>query len=182
MGRLTENVVLNLKNRSHAVTAEVVFPDGAPGGANGTIIAQGGAFGGWSLYTRDGRLKYCYNLLGINRYYVDSDSVLPAGKHEVRMEFTYDGGGLGRGGSVTLYLDGSKIGEGRIGPTQPLIYSMDETTDVGCETGTTVAEDYEARASKFNGRINWIQLDKGLNDCDHLITPEQRLKVAMTRQ
>ena len=182
MGRLTENVVLNLKNRSHAVTAEVVFPDGAPGGANGTIIAQGGAFGGWSLYTRDGRLKYCYNLLGINRYYVESDSVLPAGKHEVRMEFTYDGGGLGRGGSVTLYLDGSQIGEGRIGPTQPLIYSMDETTDVGCETGTTVAEDYEARASKFNGRINWIQLDKGLNDCDHLITPEQRLKVAMTRQ
>ena len=187
MGRLTENVVLNLKNRSHAVTAEVVFAggapeDGAPGGANGTIIAQGGAFGGWSLYTRDGRLKYCYNLLGINRYYVESDSVLPAGKHEVRMEFTYDGGGLGRGGSVTLYLDGSQIGEGRIGPTQPLIYSMDETTDVGCETGTTVAEDYEARASKFNGRINWIQLDKGLNDCDHLITPEQRLKVAMTRQ
>jgi len=182
MGRLTENVVLNLKNRSHAVTAEVVFPDGAPGGANGTIIAQGGAFGGWSLYTRDGRLKYCYNLLGINRYYVESDSVLPAGKHEVRMEFTYDGGGLGRGGSVALYLDGSQIGEGRIGPTQPLIYSMDETTDVGCETGTTVAEDYDARASKFNGRINWIQLDKGLNDCDHLITPEQRLKVAMTRQ
>ena len=187
MGRLTENVVLNLKNRSHTVTAEVVFAggapeDGAPGGANGTIIAQGGAFGGWSLYTRDGRLKYCYNLLGINRYYVESDSVLPAGKHEVRMEFTYDGGGLGRGGSVTLYLDGSQIGEGRIGPTQPLIYSMDETTDVGCETGTTVAEDYEARASKFNGRINWIQLDKGLNDCDHLITPEQRLKVAMTRQ
>ena len=183
MGRLTENVVLNLKNKSHAVTAEVVFArDGAAGGANGTIIAQGGAFGGWSLYTRDGRLKYCYNLLGINRYYVESDSVLPAGKHEVRMEFTYDGGGLGRGGSVTLYLDGSQIGEGRIGPTQPLIYSMDETTDVGCETGTTVAEDYDARASKFNGRINWIQLDKGLNDCDHLITPEQRLKVAMTRQ
>ena len=187
MGRLTENVVLNLKNRSHAVTAEVVFAGGAPkdgaaGGANGTIIAQGGAFGGWSLYTRDGRLKYCYNLLGINRYYVESDSVLPAGKHEVRMEFTYDGGGLGRGGSVTLYLDGSQIGAGRIGPTQPLIYSMDETTDVGCETGTTVAEDYDARASKFNGRINWIQLDKGLNDCDHLITPEQRLKVAMTRQ
>jgi arylsulfatase len=187
MGRLTENVVLNLKNRSHAVTAEVVFAggapeDGAPGGANGTIIAQGGAFGGWSLYTRDGRLKYCYNLLGINRYYVESDTVLPAGKHEVRMEFTYDGGGLGRGGSVTLYLDGSQIGEGRIGPTQPLIYSMDETTDVGCETGTTVAEDYEARASKFNGRINWIQLDKGLNDCDHLITPEERLKVAMARQ
>ena len=73
MGRLTENVVLNLKNKSHAVTAEVVFAcreDGAPGGANGMIIAQGGAFGGWSLYTRDGRLKYCYNLLGINRYYV----------------------------------------------------------------------------------------------------------------
>ena len=98
------------------------------------------------------------------------------------MEFAYDGGGLAKGGSVTLYLDGSKIGEGRIGPTQPMIYSMDETMDVGCETGTTVAEDYEARTSKFNGRINWIQLDQGLNDYDHLISPEERLNVAMTRQ
>ena len=85
--------------------------------------------------------------------------MLPAGKHEVRMEFTYDGGGLGRGGNVTLYLDGSRAA-GRIGPTQPVNHSMDETTDVGCETGTTVAEDYDARASKFNGRINWIQLTR----------------------
>ncbi len=184
MGRLTENTVINLKNRSHAVTAEVELPADAANrvAANGTIIAQGGAFGGWSLYTVAGRLKYCYNLLGINRYCVASDSLLPSGTHEVRMEFTYDGGGLGKGGSVTLYLDGSPIGAGRIGPTQPLVYSMDETTDVGCETGTTVAEDYDARASKFNGRINWVQLDKGLNDCDHLITPEERLKVAMARQ
>jgi arylsulfatase A-like enzyme len=184
MGRLNENTVLNLKNKSHAVTAEVLLPDGGASGpgANGTIIAQGGAFGGWSLYTRDGRLKYCYNLLGINRYYVESDSVLPAGKHEVRMEFAYDGGGLGKGGTVTLYLDGSQIGAGRIGLTQPLSFSIDETTDVGCETGTTVAEDYDARGSKFNGRINWVQLDKGLNDCNHLITPEQRLHLAMTRQ
>jgi arylsulfatase len=179
MGRLTENTVLNLKNKSHAVTAEIVLPAVA---ANGTIIAQGGMFGGWSLYARDGRLKYCYNLLGINRYYVESDSVLPAGVHEVRMEFAYDGGGPGKGGNVTLYLDGSQIGAGRIGPTQPLSFSLDETTDVGCETGTTVAEDYDARASKFNGRINWVQLDKGLNDFDHLITPEERLRVAMTRQ
>jgi hypothetical protein len=188
MGRLSENAVLNLKNKSHAVTAEVVLADGAPGGgangvaANGTIVAQGGAFGGWSLYALDGRLKYCCNVLGINRYYVESASVLPAGKHQVRMEFAYDGGGLAKGGNVTLYLDGNKIGEGRVGLTQPLIYSMDETTDVGCETGTTVAEDYDARDSKFNGRINWVQLDKGPNDCDHLISPEERWHVAMTRQ
>jgi arylsulfatase len=179
MGRLNENVVLNLKNKSHAVTAEVVLPDRP---ANGTIVDQGGEFGGWSLYARDGRLKYCYNLLGINRYYVESDSVLPGGKHEVRMEFAYDGGGLAKGGSVTLYLDGSPIGEGRVGLTMPMTFSVDETADVGWETGTTVAEDYDARGSKFNGRINWVQLDKGLNDCDHLITPEQRLHLAMTRQ
>ena len=120
MGRLSENVVLNLKNKSHAVTAEVVRAARRRARrSKRDIVAQGGAFGGWSLYTQDGRLKYCHNLLGINRYYVESDSALPAGKHQVRMEFTYDGGGLGKGGSVTLYLDGSQIGAGRVGPPSP---------------------------------------------------------------
>jgi len=98
MGRLTENTVLNLKNKSHAVTAEVVLD----GEANGVIVAQGGAFGGWSLYAREGRLKYCYNLLGLQRFYAESSSALPAGKHQVRMEFNCDGGGLGKGGAVVL--------------------------------------------------------------------------------
>jgi arylsulfatase A-like enzyme len=179
MGRLGENVVLNTKNKSYAVTAEVVLPEG---NVNGVIVAIGGGAGGWSLYARDGLLKYCYNWLGIQRYYTESSSALPRGKHQVRMEFAYDGGGLGRGGGVTLYLDGNQIGEGRVEYTQPMIFSVDETLDIGCEYGTMVAEDYTDSTSKFNGKINWVQLDQGVDDHDHLISPEERLHLAMTRQ
>jgi arylsulfatase A-like enzyme len=179
MGRLMESVVLNIKNRSYAVTAELVLPEKE---ANGVIIAQGGAFGGWSLYAKEGHLKYCYNWLGLCRYYTDSEAVLPCGKHQVRMEFAYDGGGLAKGGNVTLYLDGNPVGQGRVDQTEPLTFSMDETTDVGCESGTVVTEDYTSRTSKFNGSINWIQLDQGLEDFDHLISPDERLNLAMTRQ
>jgi arylsulfatase A-like enzyme len=179
MGRLTENVVLNLKNKSSAVTAEVILP---AGNANGVIIAQGGAFGGWSFYAKDGLLKYCYNLFGLHRFTTASVTPLPAGKHQVRMEFVYAGGGLAKGGSVTLYVDGQKVGEGQLPATQPMVFSMDETCDVGSETGSAVSDDYTAETSKFNGVINWIQLDQGADDHDHLISPEERLNLAMARQ
>ena len=97
MGRLSENSVVSIKNKSHAVTAEIVVPEG---GAQGVIIAQGGSIGGWSLYAKDGRLRYCYNLLGVQRFYVGSDAEIPAGTHQVRMEFDYDGPGLGKGGTA----------------------------------------------------------------------------------
>jgi arylsulfatase len=179
MGRLGENVVLNTKNKSYAVTAELVLPEG---NAHGVIAAIGGGAGGWSLYIKDGRLKFCSNWLGIQYYYTESGSALPGGKHQVRVEFAYDGGGLGRGGGVTLYLDGNKIGEGRVDYTQPMIFSVDETLDIGCEYGTEVAEDYNATTSKFNGKINWVQIDLGVDDHDHLISPEERLHLAMSRQ
>ena len=107
MGRLTENTVLNLKNKSHSVTAEISIPDG---GADGVIVAQGGAFAGWALYLNQGRLTYCYNLLGIDRAKIASDKPLPSGTHQVRMEFAYDGGGLGRGGDVAIFVDGEQDG------------------------------------------------------------------------
>jgi arylsulfatase len=179
MGRLSEYSVLNLKNRSHAVTAEVVLPEAE---ANGVIIAQGGAFGGWSLYALNGRLKYCYNLFGVKQFYTESSEALPAGQHQVRMEFAYDGGGLAKGGQVTLFVDGQKVGEGQLPATQPLIFSADETCDIGSETGSPVSPDYTAETSRFNGVINWIQLDQGADDYDHLISPEERLTVAMARQ
>jgi arylsulfatase len=179
MGRLSENVVLNLKNRSHAVTAEVVLPQAA---ANGVIVAQGGEFGGWSLYAKDGMLKYCYNLFGLKHFFTESTTALTAGKHQLRMEFTYAGGGLAKGGNVTLFVDGQKVGEGQLAATVPMIFSGDETLDVGNETGSTVSPEYAAGTSKFNGTINWIQLDQGADDFDHMITPEERLRVAMTRQ
>jgi arylsulfatase A-like enzyme len=181
MGRLTESSLLNIKNKSHAVTAEIVVPED---GANGVIVAQGGAFGGWSLYLHEGQPKYCYSFFGAMRFTVDADAPVPAGEHQVRMEFAYDGGGLAKGGTVTLYVDGQSVAEGRVEHTQPLIFSADETADVGNETGTTVSDDYDAESSRFTGTINWVQIDLGddAEDADHLISPEERLRIAMARQ
>src|SRR4029453_5336044 len=111
MGRLTENSLVVLKNTSHAVTTQIVVPDT---GASGVIVAQGGAFGGWSLYVHEGKPAYCYNLFGLQRFKVYGDGPVPAGEHQLRMEFAYDGGGLGKGGTATLYLDGEQVGEGKI--------------------------------------------------------------------
>jgi arylsulfatase A-like enzyme len=181
MGRLTESSVVNIKNKSHAVTAELDVPEG---GANGVIVAQGGAYGGWALYAKDARPSYCYNLLGLRRFKVHGDTEIPAGEHQVRVEFAYDGGGLGKGGTVTLYLDGKQVGEGRVDGTQPMIFSGDETTDVGSDTATPVSDDYSPRTSAFTGRIRWVQIDLGedAEDADHLISQEELLRVAMSRQ
>jgi len=181
MGRLTENSVVDIKNKSFAVTSELEIP---ASGAEGVIIAQGGRFGGWSLYARDGRAKFCYNVLGIQSYTVDGTAAIPAGTTQVRMEFDYDGGGMGKGGTVTLYYDGTEVGTGRVEQTQPVVFSADETTDIGRETGTTVSADYTAHTSVFNGAVNWVQIDLGEDaaDADHYISAEERFRVAMARQ
>ncbi|KRC61106.1 arylsulfatase [Agromyces sp. Root81] len=179
MGRLSENSVISIKNKSFSVTAEVEVPDG---GANGVIIAQGGRFGGWSLYASGGAAKFVYNVLGIQEFATTAERPIPSGKHQVRVEFAYDGGGLARGGDVTLYYDGEAVGSGRVGATQPMIFSADETTDVGYESGTAVSPDYTPQSSRFTGRIGWVQIDAGVDDHDHFIDPEERLRVAMARQ
>ena len=179
MGRLSELSVITLKNKSYTVTAEVevgVKP------ANGVIIAQGGRFGGWSVYAKEGKLKFVYNVLGIHEFPVEATEPIPQGKHEVRMEFAYDGGGLAKGGNVTLYYDGKKVGEGRVAATQPMIFSADETTDIGYEAGTPVTPDYTTAGSKFNGKINWVQVDAGKDDNNHHMDPDERWRVAMARQ
>jgi arylsulfatase len=108
----------------------------------------------------------------------------PAPAHQVRAEFAYDGGGLGQGGTVTLYVDGDRVGEGRVDATVPMTFSMDETTDVGSDTATAVSDDYRPQSSRFNGRIRWVEIDidDAAENLDHLITPEERLRVAMARQ
>jgi arylsulfatase A-like enzyme len=181
MGRLSENSIVALKNKSHAVTAEIEVPED---GAEGVIVAQGGAFGGWSLYVKDGKPAYCYNLFGLQRFKVYGDAEIPGGAHQVRMEFAYDGGGLGKGGTATLFLDGDKAGEGRVENTVPMMFSGDETTDVGSDTGTPVSDDLSPRESIFTGRVRWVEidLDAAAEDLDHLITPEERLQIAMARQ
>jgi arylsulfatase len=100
------------------------------------------------------------------------------------MEFDYDGGGMGRGGTVTLYCDGNDVGSGRVELTQGFVFSADETTDVGRETGTTVSPDYTAHTSRFTGKIGWVRIDLGedAEEADHYITPDERFRVAMARQ
>jgi arylsulfatase len=181
MGRLSESSVLNIKNKSHAVTAEIVVPYA---GAEGVIIAQGGNVGGWSLYAKEGKLKYCYNFLGLKYSYVESDKPLKKGEQQVRMEFSYDGGGLGRGGTVKLYIDGKKAGEGRVEATAAAIFSADDGCDVGRDTGAPVSQDYGPRDNAFNGVIQGVQLAiiPGGKAVDHLVRPEETIALALARQ
>jgi arylsulfatase A-like enzyme len=180
MGRLSESSIVSIKNKSHAVTAEIVVPEG---GAQGVIVAQGGSIGGWSLYLKDGKPRYCYNLFGIQRFYVDSEREVPEGTHQVRMEFAYEGGGLGKGGEVTLYVDGVKAGEGKVAATAAMIFSADDTCDVGRENGALVADDYPV-PNTFTGEVNWVEIDvgKAAEDADHKIDPDELVRVAMARQ
>jgi arylsulfatase len=181
MRRLQENSVINTKNKSHSVTAEVEVPES---GATGVIVAQGGNMGGWCFYARDGKLKYCYNHVGIVQYHVSATVPLPAGKHQARMEFVYDGGGIGKGGAVTLFVDGKPVGGGRVERTHRFLFSMDETLDVGCDAGEPVSEDYGPKDNAFNGKVEWVQIDvdAAATDADHLIGVEERFNLAMARQ
>lgn len=180
MSRLPEGATLVTHNKSYSLTAEIEVPKS---GANGVIVSLGGGIGGWSLYAKDGKLKHCYNFFGIENYFAEGQQAIPAGKHQVRMEFTYDGGGLAKGGSVSLYVDGQKDGEGRVDMTVPMIFGTD-TCDVGRDAGASVSPDYSSRNSEFSGTVNWVQIDidENAEDFDHLITPEERYTVAMARQ
>jgi arylsulfatase A-like enzyme len=153
---MSENVFLNIKNRSLTVNAEVEIPQG---GANGVILAQGGRFGGWSLYLKGGKPVYTYNFLGLQRFNVAATQAVPAGKATIRFEFAYDGGGLGKGGLGTIYVNDKKVGEGRIERTQPMVFSADETADVGMDDATPVTEDYKAYENAFTGKIIKIVLE-----------------------
>jgi len=180
MGRLNENCVLNVKNKSHSVTAGIVVPED---GAEGVIVAQGSRIGGWSLYAKKGRLKYCYNFGGLEYFYVEAESPMPPGEHQVRMEFEYAGGGLGKGGKVRLYTDGAKVGEGTVGATLAMIYSCDDGCDIGEDSAAPVSKDYGAYANAFSGRIKGVQLDiSGAESLDHLVKPEDAIRIAMARQ
>jgi arylsulfatase len=181
MGRLSENCVLSIKNKSHSVTAEIVVPQS---GAEGVIIAQGANIGGWSLYAKGGKLKYCYNVAGVNCYFTESTGSMPAGEHQVRMEFAYAGGGLGKGGKVTLYVDGKKVGEGEVPMTQAMVFSADDGCDVGEDSGAPVSPDYGPHGNAFNGTVRGVQLAiaEDAVSVDHLVSPEDAIRIAMARQ
>ncbi len=158
MNGMLENTFMNVKNRSKTITAELVIPEG---GANGVLLAQGGRFGGWCLYLKDGKPVYTYNYLGLERYTVAAPDAVPAGKATVVLDFVYDGGGIGKGGLATLSVNGQQVAEGRVEKTQPLIFSADETADVGLDNQTPVAEDIGIGRdeTRFTGKIHKIILD-----------------------
>jgi len=152
---MSENVFINVKNRSHTITAEVEVPQG---GANGVILAQAGRFGGWSLYLKDGKLTYSYNWLGLKQFTVAAVAALPSGKTTIRFEFVYDGGGVGKGGTGTLYVNGKNVATGRIEQTQCCAFSADEGADVGADEGTPVTEAYQV-PFKFTGKIDKVTIE-----------------------
>ena len=159
MGRLSENSVVSIKNRSFSVTAEVEVPDA---GAEGVIIAQGGRFGGWAFFARDGRLTFVYNLLGLQEFVTVADEPDP-GRHPAgpRSSSPTTAAVWPRAATSRSSTTATPVGSGRVDATQPMVFSADETTDIGYESGTTVTADYTARSSRFTGRIHWVQLDVG---------------------
>jgi arylsulfatase A-like enzyme len=181
MGQLSENSVINIKNKSHSVTAEITVP---AAGAEGVIIAQGGNIGGWSLYAKGGKLKYCYNLLGVQYFYVEAASALPTGDCQVRMEFAYDGAGLGKGGTATLYVNGKEVGAGKVAATAAMIFSADDGCDVGRDSGSPVSQDYGPRGNEFTGRVKGVEIAiaEAAESSDHLVSPEDAVRIALARQ
>ena len=153
-GTPQRELVLSIKNKSYTITADVEVPKA---GAEGVIVAQGGSTNGWSLYAKGGKLKYCYNFFGIDITVVEATREIPGGHHQLRMEFKYDGGGLAKGGAVTLYVDGKSVGQGRVERTVPMAFSADETCDVGKEAGSPVSPDYGPDGNAFSGEVNWVQ-------------------------
>jgi arylsulfatase len=153
---MSENVFINVKNRSFSIDASVEIPQG---GANGVILAQAGRFGGWSLYLKEGKPTFCYNLLGLEQFKVSAAQALAAGKATVRMNFDYDGGGVGRGGTASLLVNGTPVASGRIERTQGMIFSADETAGVGQDDATPVTTDYKERDNGFTGKILKVTVD-----------------------
>jgi len=154
MKGMTENVFINIKNRSHSITAEVEIPSG---GASGAVLVQGGRFGGWALYFKDGKPSYTYNYLGLESFTVNAPNAVAPGRATVTFNFAYDGGGLGKGGMATLAVNGTKVAEGRIPKTQGYTFSADETADVGIDEATPVVESVGyGKASEFTGKIDKV--------------------------
>jgi arylsulfatase A-like enzyme len=179
MTGLNEHTTINTKNKSHTVTAAISVPESD---ARGVIFAQGGLGGGWALSVDDGKLTYTYNFLGLNTTHITAQESLTPGAHQVRAEFAYDGGGLGKGAEITLFEDGNQLATGHIEATHPILFSADETAEVGFDAGSQVSDRYSDSGSSFTGDIEWVQIDLGGDSQDHLITAEDRMRVAMAKQ
>lgn len=151
-----ENTFLNTKNTSKTIVANVSLK----GKDKGVILCQGGKFGGWALYMNNGKPAYTYNYFGLKRYTIESSKAINNPNAEIKLEFAYDGGGTGKGGLVKLFIDGEQVGEGRVDKTQPVVFSADETADVGKDEATQVADKVfkDVKDSDFTGYVNKVTI------------------------
>ena len=156
MNGLLENDFINIKNTSFEIVAGIEIGDKP---ANGVIVAQGGRFGGWSLFVKDGTPKFTYNYLGLDKPTAASNVKLPKGKSTVKVDFAYDGGEKpGAGGTVTLYVDGKSVGSAKVKQTEFSIFSADESAGVGIDMETPVSEEYDRAGSKFTDKIDKVTI------------------------
>lgn len=156
MTGMTENGFINTKAVSYTIDAELEIPKE---GANGVVLSQAGQFGGWSLYVKEGKPKYAYNWLARDLYTIAASEKLPAGKVRLVFEFAYDGGGLHQGATGTLFVNGKKVGDGRIAKTMGAVYSLaGETADVGMDAFSPVTDDYDPWDNEFTGTIRKITM------------------------
>jgi arylsulfatase len=157
MNGLLENDFINIKNTSFEIVADIETADKP---VNGVIVAQGGRFGGWSLYVADGKPTFTYNYLGIDVYTATATQKLPKGKSTVKMDFAYGGKKkLGAGGTATLYINGTSVGSAKVGQTQFAVFSADETAGVGVDEETPVTDAYTRAGSKFTGKIDKVTIN-----------------------
>ena len=156
MTGMMENAFINVKNQSKTITADVEAPAGR---ANGVILAQGGRFGGWSVYVKDGRPAYTYNFAGLQQYTISASEALPAGKATITVDFAYDGNGRGKGATVNISVNGKKVGSGRVEQTNANMFSADDAADVGVDEGTNVSPAYRQHDNRFTGRIEKVRVD-----------------------
>jgi arylsulfatase len=156
MDGLLENTFLNIKNSSKTIVANVSLK----GNDKGVILAQGGKFGGWALYMNNGKPSYTYNYFGLKSYTVESSKKISSSNAEIKLEFTYDGNGNGKGGLAKIFVDGKQVAKGRIDKTQPLVFSADETADVGKDEATQVANNVfkDVKDSDFTGHVNKVTI------------------------
>jgi arylsulfatase len=161
------NAAPNILNRSYRITAEIEVP---AGGANGMLVTQGGRFGGWGFYLREGRPVFTLNLLSLQRVKWEAPAALPPGRHTVVFDFALNPQGpipFGHGGTGTLSVNGIQAAQQAIPRGVPFTFAWDETFDVGLDTGTPVDDrDYQVPFN-FTGRLARITVDLG----DSSVTP-----------
>ncbi|MEC5387494.1 arylsulfatase [Uliginosibacterium sp. H3] len=154
--RITEPMAADIKNTSFRITADIEVPKNG----QGIIMTQGGWFGGVALMLQDGKPSFAYarSHYPEHKYRIKSPTRLAPGKHQVVLDFVYDGGGVGKGGTARLLADGKEVAKGRIPETVPSRFSADETLDIGEDSGTPVVRDYKV-PFHFNGRIEKVVID-----------------------